>query len=254
MKISVSNLNFLATETHRLCELPNEVGLELFVEFGDDCFWNAWFKRFMKDRKGGITIHAPFQNLDLSDASPAFFQAAYHRTFRLARDWHAEYVVIHPNAPYTRSDGQRAASKEMSLHHIQALILMSEDYGVPLAVENMGYANPNELLFSQEEYLSIFDRFPQIYGLIDTGKLLLAGWDLSAVLCALQSRIIAYHLHDNNGLEDQHLNIGAGVFPWGSFWESYRRYTPDARIVLEYMGIEIEQVTEDIRFVQNQLM
>lgn len=253
MRISVSNLNFLATETYMLERLPIDIGLELFVEFGDDFFWEAWIQRLMKARKGSVSIHGPFQNVDFSNNafSDETLHFIFERTFRLARDWNAEYVVVHPNAPYQRQDMQRSLSKQTVYRRLQSLITLAEDYCIPLAVENMGYEKKSELLLSENEYLSLFDFFPTLHSVIDVGKLHLAEWDFEKILRKLKSKVIAYHIHDNDGQRDQHLGMGLGSFSWDSFWRAFNLFTPSALIVLEYIQMPMKKILQDINMLQN---
>lgn len=249
MKISVSNLNFLGLDTPQMQKLPPDVGLELFVEFGDDYFWQSWLERLLQGRTGPFSIHGPHQNLDLAD--PALEDGRMLDTFRRALEigkcWGAAHLVVHPNAPYRRPDSQRPASKEASVRRVGLLTELAAEYGVPLCLENMGYGDPRELLFSQREYLSFFRRYPRLRSLIDVGKLNLAGWDLAELTGAIGPRITAYHLHDNDGAADLHRSVGKGSFDWRRFWERYHRATPDAMLILEYIGVPMEVVQEDIR-------
>lgn len=255
MKISVSNLNFLGIDTPQLQKLPLDIGLEVFVEFGDDYFWKSWLELLQKGRTGGFSIHGPHQNLDLAD--PALEEdrmlASFRRAFAIGRDHGASHLVVHPNAPYRRPDSQRQVSKDASFRRLGLLAQLSAEYGVPLCLENMGYGDPDELLFSQEEYLSFFERYPQLCALIDLGKLNLAGWDLAALAGALGRRITAYHLHDNDGDADLHRSIGKGSFDWDRFWPLYHQATPEAALILEYIGVPMEVVLDDVRALRRRL-
>ncbi len=250
MKVSVSSLNFLGVDTPCMEQLPLEAGLEMFVEFGDDCFWEGWLEKLMRDRTGKLSIHGPYQNLDLSDPllDERFLERSYRRTFGIAHRWKAAYVVIHPNAPFRRPDQERELSREIARRRIAWLSHMAEEYDVPLCIENMGYGNSREQLFDAGEYLKLFLTMPELWSLIDIGKIHLAGWDLEELVKGLGQRILAYHLHDNNGREDQHRRIGEGSCLWENFRQVYGS-TPQARLVLEYLGVPLYRVLEDIRTV-----
>ena len=71
---------------------------------------------------------------------------------------------------------------------------------------------------------------------MDTGHAVLGGIDIFEVQRTLGSRLQAYHIHDNDGLEDCHQRIGTGVTDWARFGEGARKYTPDANFVMEYNG------------------
>lgn len=253
MRISVSNLNFLGLQTRLLDRLPKEVGLELFTEFGSDSFWNGWLKCLLLERSGSFSIHGPHQNLDLADPDlvDEAVLAAYRRDFSLGKQYQAAHIVVHPNSPYTRPYSQRQVSKDTARRRIGLLAELSREYGVPLCVENMGYGEPGELLFDKEEYLALFDQFPTIQSLIDIGKIQLAGWDIEELMTRLRDRITAFHLHDNNDRQDQHLRVGAGAFDWERFQYLYHSNTPQSLLILEYIDVPLEQVLADIRLLES---
>lgn len=249
MKLAVSNLNFLGVDTPLLAEIPPDTGLEFFVEFGDDYLWESWGNRLLEGRAGGFSVHGPYQNLDLADPclGERSMERSFRRAFSIARRFGARYLVLHPNAPYQGEDRMRPEAKEASFRHICMISRWAKEYGVPLCVENMGYGNPQEQLFDMKEYLEILERAQDVYSLIDVGKLHLAGWDLEMLTKALGNRVMAYHLHDNNGRDDQHLQIGAGSFDWDLFRRIYRARTPDALGVLEYLKVPLPRVLENIQ-------
>ena len=248
MKLAVSNLNFLGVDTPLLGEIPRDAGLEFFVEFGDDYLWESWGRRLLEDRAGGFSVHGPYQNLDLAD--PALDEAAMEKSFRRAfsigRRFGARYLVLHPNAPFQREDPMRPKAKEASFRHVRMISRWAKEYAVPLCVENMGYGDPREQLLDMKEYLDLLDTARDAFSLIDVGKLHLAGWDLETLTKALGPRVLAYHLHDNNGREDQHRKIGDGSFDWELFRKVYRARTPDALGVLEYLNVPLAGVLEDL--------
>ena len=70
--------------------------------------------------------------------------------------------------------------------------------------------------------------------LIDIGHAYCNGWDLERVISALKDKIIAYHVHNNDGKDDQHKRMHDGTLDFDRFIEWYKKNTPHAEIVLEY--------------------
>ena len=89
-------------------------------------------------------------------------------------------------------------------------------------------------LCNQDDFLRLFQNNPSLNCIIDTGHAILGDIDVFTVQKELGSRLKAYHLHDNNGIEDLHQRVGTGVFHWERFYEGARLYTPDATFVMEY--------------------
>ena len=50
-------------------------------------------------------------------------------------------------------------------------------------------------------------------------------------------QILAYHLHNNDGVHDSHRRIGDGTLDFDSFMAWAGEYTPQADLVVEY-GME----------------
>ena len=57
---------------------------------------------------------------------------------------------------------------------------------------------------------------------LDTGHALLVSKDIRDVMAMLGSRIQAFHIHDNNGSDDQHLAPYMGVLDWDRFIDGLR--------------------------------
>ena len=82
--------------------------------------------------------------------------------------------------------------------------------------------------------------------LIDTGHAILNKWNMTEVLGTLKDRIRAYHVHDNFGDGDTHLKVGEGPTDWTKFFEDYKKYSPDARLVLEYARGPVSEIVKSI--------
>ena len=51
---------------------------------------------------------------------------------------------------------------------------------------------------------------------------------------ALGSRLIACHVHDNDGSSDQHLPVGQGTIEWEPFFAALKKLPTPPVLVLEY--------------------
>lgn len=199
--------------------------------------------------------HGPFIGIDATSPQGSKEQKdllqAYRYAFNMTKRLQSSHLVVHTHQrviePWEKEQAQRDCFNNLKL-----LSDMGEDAGVTLAIENLGIQRRGVSLFDQTDFQELFQRFPKADCLIDTGHLLVAGWNMAEVLCALSKKIRGYHLHDNDGRADSHLRIGKGRFDFPAFFSLYRRYTPEADITLEYSdcrGITAQDIQDDLAYV-----
>lgn len=121
---------------------------------------------------------------------------------------------------------------EVNLERYSALIPAAREYGVTICLENM-FTGYNHKIYSACcsditiacAYIDELNRRAgaKCFGFcLDTGHLLLLGKDIKNSMTQLGDRIEAFHVHDNNGLDDQHLAPYMGVLDWERFIEGLR--------------------------------
>lgn len=111
---------------------------------------------------------------------------------------------------------------------------LAEGYGVQVVIENVGLRTKGNVLFTLPEYLELFKEFPQAMALIDTGHAHVNGWNLAEVVEALGSRLLACHVHDNDGNGDDHLPVGQGNIDWEAYFGAVKKFAPESTQVFEY--------------------
>ena len=82
------------------------------------------------------------------------------------------------------------------------------------------------------------------------------GWDLEQTMEALKDQIVAYHLHNNDGVHDSHQRIFHGTLDFPLFLSDYQRLTPNADLVLEYspnVADDESGIQEDISWLLEQI-
>ncbi|MDV2887661.1 sugar phosphate isomerase/epimerase, partial [Alkalihalophilus pseudofirmus] len=106
-------------------------------------------------------------------------------------------------------------------------------FNVKLAVENVGYNGSS--IFTQNEFTSFLGNIDETAGyLIDTGHANLNGWDIPQVIKDVKNRLLALHLHDNNGTGDDHLPIGEGTIQWKEIFSAINEDSIHCQLILEY--------------------
>lgn len=249
MNISVSSLGFCGHPVYNMARLAPEIGIEIFYEWGGETYWNLALTEIFKNRTGKFSIHAPYQGdiveMSLTDREEEMYKYLME-PFRLYHKFNADGYVVHMNAPYAVQP--TPAEKAERMKRVEDRLARLNDIcvreGVNLLVENLAYGHGLKTLCDQQDFLALFVHNPDLNCIIDTGHAILGGIDIFEVQKALGSRLKAYHVHDNDGLEDCHQRIGTGVIDWERFGEGARLYTPNANFVMEYNANATRNVGE----------
>ena len=256
MRFSISNCGFLADSFGGMAALPSEFGVEIQVEFGTEFYWNKMLPKVMAGRTGNLSIHGQFTDiaLDAEDLDEKAILEYYKWGYERYNQFGATHFVIHPDgkleAPATAEEV--AAKRTRAIDRIGKLSDMAKEMGVNLLVENLrpqGYG----MVFVQAEFIDLFRQLPDVGCLIDTGHLRLSDWSFTEVMSALAHKIHAYHINDTYGLLDEHKPVGQGVIDWMSFFRDYKRFTPNAEMVLEYKGCGVKELVANANLITSML-
>lgn len=228
MCLEVSDLLFAGFSKMALRSLSPEYGVEFFYEFGKDYYWDgeigAWGDR-------ALSLHGPCVAVNLADAGDVNYLPAFERTLAYAAKCRAGFVVVHTNEGWS---GDKFQTQLMVQRRLEEILTVAAKYNVELLIENVGLRTKNNVLFELEEYVALFETFPQAGALLDTGHAHVNGWDLAQVVQALGARLHACHIHDNDGAGDEHLPVGQGTIDWTAYFAAVKKYAPRATQVLEY--------------------
>ena len=166
----------------------------------------------------GITInvcHGPFSDDDdVSVMDPAAQAAALERqilSLRRTALTGAHCMVLHPSG---RVDASEQGSRSDHLRAgLEAMLKVAEQTGVKLALENM---LPNHLCSRAADVRTFLDEFdtPLLSVCFDVGHANVGPENIQQEITALQDRIIAFHLHDNDGTRDIHVQPPYGSIDW----------------------------------------
>lgn len=237
MQWSVSDLAFAGFNKKYLSGLPLTYNIEFFYEFGTDHYWDAVLLPLARNnqQQRSFSIHGPCVAVNLADPGDDYYLQAYEYTFAYAQKIQAEFVVVHTNEGY---HGDAAAVRELVYQRLGQVISLAQSYGVQVVIENVGLRPCGTLLFDFAEYAELVERFPKAMALLDTGHAHVNGWDLATAVQRLHKKLLAVHVHDNDGSGDSHLPVGLGNIDWESYFAAVREYAPQALQVLEYAQID----------------
>jgi sugar phosphate isomerase/epimerase len=252
MNLAISNLSFTGFAYSALKKLPENIGLEIFYEFGNDFYWNQILKEIYIDRSPqGLSIHAPCISCNLADVQNKNYLTIYKNVFSFAAAWHMEYVVVHTNEAF---DGDKDALRQLVKNRLKEILVLASTYNIKVLIENVGLHNKQTLLYDQQNFLELLTDLPETGALLDVGHAHINGWVLPEITKALGDRLKACHLHDNQGVLDEHLPIGKGSIEWKPLFEAIQDAAPTATMVFEYANTTIENALNNINIVKGQYL
>ena len=134
-------------------------------------------------------------------------------------------LVIHPCEVFPPADGFFDAMTD----HMRKLVDLASENGIRLAFENLGENDTVRRL------LHIFDNEPMAGLCFDSGHNNLAAGNDFSLLEEFSGRIFALHIHDNDGMKDQHLlPYSAGcVIDWKKEYEALSSCAFEGSLMLE---------------------
>jgi sugar phosphate isomerase/epimerase len=179
-----------------------------------------------------ITFHAPFMDLRPGALDPKIRQATGERlrqVFDLVPFFHPRSIVCHPSFDeryYVSADQQWL---ENSIATWTPFLALAEELDTRIAFENVYETAPRQLKM-------LLDAFPSPRACLcfDAGHFnVFARATLPDWLETLGSRIGQLHLHDNNGVTDEHLPVGEGNFPFAELFQFIRTRNINPIMTLE---------------------
>ncbi|HPJ02790.1 MAG TPA: sugar phosphate isomerase/epimerase family protein [Candidatus Limiplasma sp.] len=184
-------------------------------------------------------IHAPFPSYVENKPAQATLMKALHMAIAASAFLGCKYVIIHP--AYLPYENGLTLDEKWSLNRelYTALIPSLKKYGVVCCLENMFTQNNNRIVTSvcsdPYEACQYIDDLNVIAGeelfsfCLDTGHAILCTKDLRETILILGHRIKTLHVHDNDGLKDQHMGPFMGIADWDRFCDGLRQ--------IQYSGV-----------------
>ena len=189
-----------------------------------------------------ISFHGPVFCVEHSAprGSAEYEETMWHirKTAEYAKILRSTHLTMHLNNCVVEESRKQAMLKN-ALENYRELEDIFGAFGCRIAVENTGTKLQKNMLLDQQEFTELcagrnFDV------LVDVGHAAANGWDIPLLIRDLKDRICAYHLHNNDGIHDQHRRLHDGVLDFSALMETIRRETPDAQLIIEYVRPEQE--------------
>lgn len=187
-------------------------------------------------------LHQPIEGINLGDTDQEIRRRSIERTiaaFRIADKLGASIVVVHPNSLISESD--ELTYDDSLANFTDSLAQLSDEAeiaGVKIAVENLPRSKADLPGATVHELLQIIDNLPEHVGIcLDVGHSQVCGLDPVDEILETRDRLMALHLNDNRGFDDDHLIPGNGIIDWKSLLITLDRINFAGPRTLEFYGV-----------------
>ncbi|RLE79951.1 MAG: hypothetical protein DRJ52_07435 [Thermoprotei archaeon] len=182
-----------------------------------------------------IHAHGPFDLADFTSKSMYDRLKEAEKWIEYASKLNIPILVCHPFSIRSLS---LKKCKEINIKFYNQVSKCCKKYGVKVALENIGDGNRYGSKISDLiEIIEAVSR-EELGVCLDTGHANIGGYEEKVEEAVLESGklLIASHLNDNNGREDQHLMIGRGNIDWIKVLKAFRRVNYRKPLNLEIPG------------------
>ena len=171
-------------------------------------------------------VHSPMPSYSGKADEDAFFFTVQEKAIAAAAFMKSKYIIIHPCIPgQYRYTHFRAECKEINMDFYRRLLPTLDKYNMKLAVENMFNYDPVRkcicptVCTTAEEMADYIDTLndEHFVACLDVGHANLTGETPGNMARILGNRLETLHVHDNNGLNDEHKIPYHGNIDWDSF-------------------------------------
>lgn len=234
------------------------IGIELFVEWQDDAFIKFINNNINRLKNYRISLHGPYYDTEHSapKGSLEYIRTIeyFNSTLEISKELNSRYIVYHHNnCKVVQENKERMI--DISSENLQELNEYARKFDSKIVVENSGVISHENMLFDEKEFIEMANSIPNKI-LIDIGHAFANKWDIENLISKLKDKIVAYHIHNNDGFEDNHNRINDGNLDFEKFLDLYKKYTSEADLVLEY-GKQCYKddsgIIDDIKYIKNKL-
>lgn len=207
--------------------------LELFIEPLDKEYNEKMLKVLENYDFLSVSFHGPFRKCNLADLTEDAWKKtlySYEESLKIIEKYKPSFLVLHTNEGIPG----RIIDKDLKnkiIEKIDCLTKLGKKYNIDIVIENVGIRE--NMIFSQDEYEDLILK-NNYKCLIDIGHAFLNEWDIESCIKNLKDNILGFHFHNNDGVYDSHETIFNGLIDYKKILEYVKKYTPNAKITLEY--------------------
>lgn len=180
--------------------------------------------------KYGIAInqmHAPFPCLVENEEGNAYVMEAIKRCIRVCGYLNCKYCIVHPFFLGYDKKLDPQTEWDINIERYSQLIPFAKKYGVTICLENMFTGYKGKIyaaccadMAEANRYIDYLNNLAgeKVFGFcLDVGHALLVGKEIYSTIQEIGRNLVALHVHDNDGRNDQHLFPYMGVMDWDRF-------------------------------------
>lgn len=186
-----------------------------------------------------VQAHAPFPSWVNNETTNAYVLEAIKKTIMLCDYVDCRNLVVHPCIIV--EDPKLEYAENIRLY--SALIPTLRKYKVTCCLENMFSSYRGKLTeavcsdpYETVHYIDELNKLAgeRLFGFcLDVGHATLLGKDLYRFISILGDRLQVLHVHDNNGLQDEHLFPYMGITNWDRFCRALGEYNYQGTLSFE---------------------
>ena len=171
-------------------------------------------------------LHSPMPSYTGKADEDEFLFKIQEKSIKAASYMNSKYIIIHPCIPgQYRYNHFRKECKEINMEFYRRLLPTLVKYNVKLAVENMFNYDPVRkcicptVCTTADEMADYIDTLndEHFVACLDVGHAHLTGDTPENMARILGNRLETLHIHDNNGLSDEHKIPYHGNINWNNF-------------------------------------
>ena len=197
---------------------------------GEEClrYFRPWKDAAEKYGLINYQAHAPFPSC-LAEGGDfnEYIMQALEKTIAGCAYIGCRRLIVHPFFHGYENAMDPQEEWDRNIAGYSRLIPFAREHGVILCLENMFSSHRGKIYSACCSDFSLackyVDALNDIAGekrfgfCLDLGHALLLGKDIRQTVAQLGSRIEAFHIHDNNGIDDQHIAPYMGILDWDRF-------------------------------------
>lgn len=216
-----------------------KVGIEYFLKSTSDVDM-ALIRKMKKDfLEVNSTLHSPMISCESTSEKKTIeyddLLSSWEKTISLCLELGSKQIVFHTNNCFIKEEN-RLEKQKNSEENCLLINKICQEKNISLLVETLALPVKGAPIFTDVEFVDFIIK-NDLFALIDVGHMNLNNYNYEYVIKKLNHRIKAYHLHNNDGKSDTHQRINDGTFNYEKFYQLYKKYTPEAALVFEYIDI-----------------
>ncbi|MBN2366628.1 MAG: sugar phosphate isomerase/epimerase [Calditrichaeota bacterium] len=185
-----------------------------------------YFRKIISNTGLRVTFHATFYDINLSSLNPYLRNAileCYKKSIEIASEIQAEIMVVHAGLVHKDAAGIRNLvdlARRNLIENLKILGEEAEEKNIIIGLENSPPNVHRLMVPGWQEHRHILKEVnhPKVKGVVDMGHAFLHGHDIQTYFHRMEDLLAEIHVHNNNGLEDQHRAMDIGVIPYEDFF------------------------------------